>query len=371
MARLTAAASRAALALRAAANSSRITSSSGGSSIARSTTGSAPSASRTTALAASLARPDSTACAASCDDHRAQRARASARSTGCDSRTTTRLSGRTALHQRAQIAVVDQPALVDHDHARAERGHVVHVVAGEQHRRAVALVVAADELAHRACIDDVEPDGRLVEEQHLRPVEQRRRQLALHALAERQLARRLVDERRRCSSSSASSASVSSDCARGHVVDRAVQREGLGGRQVPEQLLLLAHHQRDAACRNAALALLRHEAGDRAPRRSVGWSRPGQHLQRGGLAGAVGAEEADALARGDVERQLVDRLDVSYSAEQRAQRGGEAGRACGPGSSWRGCGRRSGVGRHEVKVGSGWAALAWRGRAREGTIVHK
>ena len=66
----------------------------------------------------------------------------------------------------------------------------------------MALVVAADELAHGDLHRDVEPDGRLVEEEHLRPVEQRGGELALHPLAERELARRLAARASPSSSSS-------------------------------------------------------------------------------------------------------------------------------------------------------------------------
>ena len=41
---------------------------------------------------------------------------------------------------------------------------------------------------------EIEAERRLVEEQHLRLVQQRRGELALHPLAERELARGLVDE---------------------------------------------------------------------------------------------------------------------------------------------------------------------------------
>jgi hypothetical protein len=51
----------------------------------------------------------------------------------------------------------------------------------------------------------------------------------------------------------------------------------------------------------------------------------GQHLERGGLAGAVGAEEADPLARLDGERQLLDRAHrLVFTAKERAQRGAHA-----------------------------------------------
>src|SRR3712207_8571620 len=59
-------------------------------------------------------------------------------------------------------------------HAGAERDHVVHVVAGEQHRGAVALVVGPDERPHRRLHGDVEADRGLVEEEHAGAVEDRK-----------------------------------------------------------------------------------------------------------------------------------------------------------------------------------------------------
>ena len=58
-----------------------------------------------------------------------------------------------------------------------------------------------------------------------------------------------------------------------HVVDGAVELEGLGRRQVPEELLLLAHHQHDLL-EELGLAALRHVAVDARPRpRSGGAGR--------------------------------------------------------------------------------------------------
>ena len=168
-------------------------SSSGGSSIARSATLSVPSRWPTTV--AELALGDLQR------DRAAPRARARVPSFGevvvGDARSTsvndTRLSGSIVLDQAAQVAVVDQRAAVDHDDPRAQRDDVVHVVRGQEHGRVVALVVAADEVADRDLHRDVEADRRLVEEQRGRAVEQGGRELALHALAERELARRLVE----------------------------------------------------------------------------------------------------------------------------------------------------------------------------------
>ena len=52
---------------------------------------------------------------------------------------------------------------------------------------------------------------------------------------------------------------------------------------------------------------------DRAARRR---EQRRQHLDGGGLAGAVGAEEREDLARGDVERDVVDRCDLAERLHQ-------------------------------------------------------
>src|SRR5690606_33784547 len=93
-----------------------------------------------------------------------------------------------------EATVVDEAPLVDDDDPRAERRHVVHVVAGEQDRGALPLVVGADEAPDRGLHGDVQTDGGLVQEEDLRSVEERRRELALHAFSERELAGRLVQK---------------------------------------------------------------------------------------------------------------------------------------------------------------------------------
>ena len=77
----------------------------------------------------------------------------------------------------------------------AEPLDVGEVVGGEQHGGALLAVHLDEELAHRLLADHVEPDGRLVEEQDRRVVEQRGGELAAHALAERQLAHGRVEQR--------------------------------------------------------------------------------------------------------------------------------------------------------------------------------
>ena len=70
-------------------------------------------------------------------------------------------------------------------------------------------------------------------------------------------------------------------------VDRGIDPQGIQGRQIPDQLLLLTHHQGDAA-QEFRLAPGWNMAGHLQPP-AAGMEQPTQHLESGGLAGAVGA----------------------------------------------------------------------------------
>ncbi len=56
------------------------------------------------------------------------------------------------LHQLAQLAVEEQLPVVDDDHPLAQRFHIRHVVAGEQHGGPVAAVVLGTKVRMRRCM---------------------------------------------------------------------------------------------------------------------------------------------------------------------------------------------------------------------------
>ena len=97
--------------------------------------------------------------------------------------------------QVVERAVVHDPAVVDDDQPPAQPLDVGQVVRGQHQRGVAGRAQLGEERAHRLLAHHVEPDRRLVEEQHLRPVQQRGGQLAAHPLAERELPHRDVEER--------------------------------------------------------------------------------------------------------------------------------------------------------------------------------
>src|SRR5665811_2612109 len=98
--------------------------------------------------------------------------------------------------------------------------------------------ILAKKSANRLLRDRIEAERGLVEEEHLRLMQQRRRELALHALAERKLPRGLVDlvaEQQERDELGASRRIVGER----HTIDGAIEPEGFFGRKIPEQLLLV------------------------------------------------------------------------------------------------------------------------------------
>ena len=129
--------------------------------------------------------------------------------------------------------------------------------------------------------------------------------------------------RRRTSSRSTSSSCVACELRRVDAIDLLVQAERFGGGQVPPELVLLAHHQREAAA-IGVVALPGHVA-EHAGLAGGGIDHAGEQLERRGLAGAVGAEEGDELALFDVEVDAADGLHLAVLAvEQPSKRGPQA-----------------------------------------------
>ncbi len=137
-------------------------------------------------------------------------------------------------------------------------------------------------------------------------MEERRGELALHPLAERELAGRLPEERPDPEELDELVERLLVLLAR-DVVDRAIQLEGLGGREVPQELLLLPRHEHDRA-KKIGLPESRRETGDaRFSRGRV--EEAGEHLERVVVFPApFGPRNPTPLAGGEIsEREVVHR----------------------------------------------------------------
>ena len=86
--------------------------------------------------------------------------------------------------QGVQRSVRENPALVDEDHAGAERLDIVHVVRGQDHGDAAFPIQPADEVAHREFGHGIQTDRGFVEEEDRRRMQERGRQIASHSLAQ-------------------------------------------------------------------------------------------------------------------------------------------------------------------------------------------
>ncbi len=116
-------------------------------------------------------------------------------------------------------------------------------------------------------------------------------------------------------------------------VDRLIHEERFHCREIPEQLVPLAHDQGERP-EKLGFAIVRGEAQDGGAARG-GIQQPGQAFQRGGLAGSVGSQESDHLARCNREADAIDGPDVGVPATETGSspRRRYRGLAGGPGSA--------------------------------------
>ena len=93
-----------------------------------------------------------------------------------------------AIHHVAEAAIEEDRAVINDNDPLAQLLDVGHVMAGEQDRRLLLRIVLPQELADDLLRNDVQADGRLVQKEDFRLVQQRRDQLHLRALAQRKFA---------------------------------------------------------------------------------------------------------------------------------------------------------------------------------------
>ena len=109
----------------------------------------------------------------------------------------------------------------------------------------LALGLGPQQLADRRLGRHVEADRRLVEKQQARRVQQARRDLAAHPLAERQLPHRRVEERAELEQRTSAPRSAAGAARAIDLVDAAEQLERVARRQLIPELRALAEHGAD------------------------------------------------------------------------------------------------------------------------------
>src|SRR5690348_14396212 len=187
----------------------------------------------------------------------------------------------------------------------------------------MAVPVLDEEAADRLLGRHVESQRGLVEKQERRLMQERRDELALHPLAERQLAHGLVAHLAEAEQGD-ELLEPRAVVRIGQVIDRAVQLVGLLGRKIPHELLAIAEDERDATLERGP-AGPGVEPGDvNAAAARVQQAR--EHLERRRLARSVGPQEGHDLARADAERHVPDGADLAVTrAQERAKRASDSG----------------------------------------------
>ena len=149
--------------------------------------------------------------------------------------------------QLVEPTVPDQVTVVDDQQAGAEPLDVCEVVCRQEHGDAALAVDLRKEFAHGRARHHVEPDRGLVEEDDVRLVQERRGQLAAHALPQRELPHGCCQERPEIEGLRKPIEARSMALGR-HAVDVPQQVERVGERQVPPELRALAEDDADPAC---------------------------------------------------------------------------------------------------------------------------
>ena len=230
---------------------------------------------------------------------------------------------REPVHDLRQLAVKEQFAMVDDDDAAAELLDVRHVMAGEHDGGLLLLIVAADEFAHGLLRNHVQADGRFVQKEHLRLVQQRGDELHLHAFAQGKFTHAHVQLVRHAQQLG-QLAHGPAEAVLGNAVDLGIELEGFAGGEIPPELVLLPQHQGELPAVGIG-AFPRHMA-EHARGAAGGIEQAGEHLQRGGLARAIRSEKAHELARLDAEADVIDGDGLLVlAADQAADGPAEAG----------------------------------------------
>ena len=217
-----------------------------------------------------------------------------------------RVAAQLALERVRRAAGHDPPAVDDRELRRQPVG-LLEVVRGQQDRHALLAREPLDLRPHLGARLGVEPGGGLVEEQHLRAVEQAHGDVepALHAAGVGlHLARGGVGEPEALERLGHPALQLGA----GDPVELALDHEVLAAGGVGVDAVLLAH---DADRMADAHRLGEDVETGHAGAARVGAGEGGEDADGGALAGAVGAQQAEHGARLDLEVEAVERAHVA------------------------------------------------------------
>ncbi len=191
--------------------------------------------------------------------------------------------------------------MVQHQQTRAQALGLVHEVGGQQNRLAL-LQQQLQTLPHQVPGLRVQPGGGLVQQQQFGVIDQCSGQTQTPLHAARQLARPgvgLVRQRRKLQQGW----DARTDLCVFHAEIAAVHQQVFRAGEVGVQRVHLAHHAK--LCLDGQ-RVLRHLQPQRGNAATGGHHLAQAHADGGGLARAIGANHAQALACGNFKRQVVD-----------------------------------------------------------------
>ena len=199
------------------------------------------------------------------------------------------------------VPVQEQLALADEEHPGAQGVHVLHVVGGEQDRGAAEPVLLQDELADLQLAHRVQADGGLVQEEDPGAVEQGRRDLAAHPLAQAQHAGRGPQQLGQVQQLG-QAVQIGLKLGSGYPINIPQEEEGLHHRHIPPQLAALAEDHPQAGHVPLAVGPGRQPVHGAGP--AVRAEDAAEDFDGGAFSRAVGADVAHDLSVRDGEGHL-------------------------------------------------------------------
>jgi hypothetical protein len=219
------------------------------------------------------------------------------------------LSVAVALHQLGWGAAVEHAPCVHQRDAVAALG-LVHEVGGDEQGHAILARELDHQLPELVAGDGVHARGRLVEDEHVRPVHHGHGQRQALAHAQGQLVGQLVGHVGQLEAGHhLGDARVA--LRSGHFEDARVQVEVLAHGEFAVERKGL-RHVAHAAAHGQVMGV--HRLAEQLGMALAGWQQAGEHLHGRGLATAVRAQEPEDLATVDAEVDVVHRREIAKAA---------------------------------------------------------